>query len=193
MKIQFFKSQAAFRKWLASHGSKESEIEVGFYKVGSGKEGLTYKQAVDEALCAGWIDGVRHAIDAVSYRQRFTPRQRSSTWSQVNLKRVKELEAAELMTERGLEVLRNRDPRAQNRYSFENRDKGFSPAQRRTFLENPKAWAYYEAQPPWYRRVSAWWVISAKKEETRDRRLGTLIATSRKGDWIPGLKRPGKK
>ena len=189
MKPQFFPSPAAFRRWLGGNHAKVRELLVGFYKKDSGKGGLTYKEGVDEALCFGWIDGVRRRWDETRYTIRFTPRKARSIWSAVNRKRARELEAQGLMAAAGLAAFHGRDKRKQNQYSFENRGRGLDPVYQKTFRANRPAWAYFQAQPPWYQRTSSWWVISAKQETTRARRLAALIEQSAMEEWIGPLKR----
>ncbi|HJR45196.1 MAG TPA: YdeI/OmpD-associated family protein [Actinomycetota bacterium] len=185
-KPRFFRTEAAFRKWLEANHGRKDELWVGFYKKASGKGGLTYKQAVDQALCFGWIDGLAKTIDDNAYRQRFTPRRKTSTWSAINIKRVGELKKLGLMHPAGLKAFQERDPRKTSQYSFENAPE-FSAAQKKTFKANRKAWEFFQAQPPGYRRTATWWVVSAKKEETRDRRLSTLIEDSAAGRRIAQL------
>jgi uncharacterized protein YdeI (YjbR/CyaY-like superfamily) len=190
MKPRFFASQAAFRKWLDANHDRADELLVGFHKVDSGKGGLTYKEALDEALCTGWIDGVRRRIDDDSYSIRFTARRANSIWSQVNIRRMDELIAMNAVKPEGLRAFEARDPERTKRYSYEVRNRGLSAEYEQQFRSNQNAWSYFAAQPPWYRRTSSWWVMSAKKEETRARRLATLVELSAKGEWIPALRRP---
>lgn len=185
MKPTFFKGLPAFRAWLARHPASERELLVGFHHVGSGRGGLTYPDARDEALCFGWIDGIRRNHDATSYTIRFTPRKRDSVWSAVNLGRVRALKAEGRMQPAGLEVFDARDRKKARLYSFENRARGLDRGATKQLKANARAWAWYRAQAPWYRRTAAWWVMSAKKEETRSRRLATLIASSARGRKAP--------
>jgi uncharacterized protein YdeI (YjbR/CyaY-like superfamily) len=184
MKPRHFPSQAEFRRWLAANGAKEKELWVGFYKKASGKGGMDYRQALDEALCAGWIDGVRKGVDAESYVQRFSPRTKTSIWSAVNLKRIKELIAAGRVTKAGLQVYESRDPKRAGLYSYENRPKAFDAAAERAFKANKDAWAFFDAQPPGYRKLCVFFVMEGKKEETRTRRLERLIKVSSEGKRI---------
>jgi uncharacterized protein YdeI (YjbR/CyaY-like superfamily) len=179
----FFKSGVAWRKWLEKNYDKATERVVGFHKVGSGNSGITRKEALDEALCFGWIDGVTRGGDT-TWQVRFSPRQKKSIWSQVNIKRVGELTAEGRMHPAGVAAFEARDPARQNRYSGENRNVAFSAEQERTFRANKKAWENFSAMPPSYRRPATWWVVSAKREETRARRLATLIADSLAGRRI---------
>jgi uncharacterized protein YdeI (YjbR/CyaY-like superfamily) len=184
MKPRHFTSRNEFRRWLGANGTKEKEIWVGFYKKSSGKGGMNYKDALDEALCAGWIDGVRKGFDAESYVQRFSPRTKTSVWSVVNLKRIKELIAAGRVTKVGRDVYENRDPKRSGLYSYENRPKVFDAAVERAFKANREAWAFFNAQPPGYRKLCVFFVMEAKKEETRARRLERLMKVSSEGKRI---------
>ena len=162
---------------------------VGFHKKSSGNPSVTYPKAVDEALCFGWIDGVRKSVNTDSYRVRFTPRKPKSQWSAVNIRRARQLVDSGRMQAAGLKAFEG--AAAQSRaYSYEQRSAAqFSGAEDREFRANQKAWAFFQAQPPWYRRISTFWVISAKQEETRQRRLATLIADSGQGKTIAPLTR----
>lgn len=186
--LTFFKTQAAFRRWLEKRHDKASELWVGFYKVDSGKGGITYKQALDEALCFGWIDGVRKSIDDTQWTIRFTPRKPASIWSQVNIKRVDELIVLGAMAPSGLAAFGKRDAKRTMRYSFENRPQMLPPAQRTRFEKNARAWTFFQAQPPSYQRMMIWWIVSAVKEETRNKRLDLLIANSAAARRIEPMK-----
>ena len=183
----FFKNAAAFRAWLETRHASGTEVWLGFYKAASGKRGISYKEAVDEALCFGWIDGVRRSLDDASYVQRFTPRAAKSYWSAVNTKRAHELIAEGRMHPAGQAAFDRRDAGATARYSFERETAELSPADLARFKRNAKAWAYYQAEAPWYRRVTVHWVVSAKREETRQRRLATLIQDSAAGRRSRGV------
>ena len=184
-------SPAEFRRWLEVNHARADELWVGFHKKGSGTPSITWPEAVEEALCFGWIDGVRKSVDAARYTIRFTPRRRGSIWSAINLANVRRLIEAGRMRPAGMKVYEARDPAKSSRYSFENR-RGLGPDDERTFQRNAGAWAFFQAQPPHYRRTTGWWVVSAKKEETRRRRLASLIDCSARGVWIAGfLSRPG--
>jgi uncharacterized protein YdeI (YjbR/CyaY-like superfamily) len=178
VKPRFFKTSAEFRSWLAKHRSAASELWVGFYKKDSGKGGITYSEALDEALCFGWIDGVRKSVDAESYTIRFSPRQPKSIWSAVNTRRVAALTKAGSMDPSGLEVFRNRDPGRTLLYSYERERAEFTGLWLERFRSNTTAWRFFDAQPPSYKRTVTFWVMSAKKEETRSKRLDALIAES---------------
>jgi uncharacterized protein YdeI (YjbR/CyaY-like superfamily) len=181
MKPRYFKSQADFRRWLEAHHAADRELLVGFYKKDAGRSGISYKEAVDEALCFGWIDGIKKRVDESSYTHRFTQRQASSTWSAINIKRAKELRALGLMAGAGLKAFEGRDPKKEQLYSFENRPAAFDAVTERAFKANAKAWTFFGAQPPGYQRLVTFWVMSAKQHETRLRRLGALMKSSSEG------------
>jgi uncharacterized protein YdeI (YjbR/CyaY-like superfamily) len=188
----FFATPDEFRAWLEAHHETESELLVGFHKKGSGRPSITWPQSVDQALCFGWIDGVRRSIDADSYSIRFTPRQARSTWSAVNVKRVGELTAEGLMQPAGLAAFERRTDDRTGIYSHERRKEAkLEPEQERAFKADEQAWAWFQAQPPWYRRTATHWVVSAKREATRQRRLEQLIADSAAGRTVAPLTRPG--
>ncbi len=171
----FFKTQKDFRSWFEKYHAKADELLVGFYKKSSGKPSITWPESVDEALSFGWIDGIRRNIDEKCYSIRFTPRKKTSIWSAVNTKRANELIALGLMSPAGLKTFEARDEKRSKLYSYENKDKKLGPAFEKKFKQNKKAWEYFQSQAPWYRRTSTHWVISAKQEATRLRRLETLI------------------
>jgi uncharacterized protein YdeI (YjbR/CyaY-like superfamily) len=178
-KIKFFKSQTEFRTWLEKNHARTPELWLGFYKRTSGKAGITFRQALDEALCWGWIDGVRKRLNDVSYTNRFTPRQPKSNWSLVNIERAHELMKRGLMRPAGLNAFDKRDEEKARRYSYEQESPKFDPAYERRFRANKRAWKFFHSQPAGYRRAATWWVMSAKREETRLRRLATLIEDSK--------------
>jgi uncharacterized protein YdeI (YjbR/CyaY-like superfamily) len=191
MKPRFFASPDLFRNWLAEHGGDSQELLVGFYKKGSRLPSVTWPEAVDVALCFGWIDGVRRSLGDSSYTIRFTPRKPTSTWSAVNIKRVEELTQAGLMQPSGLTAFQQRKQEKSKIYSYEQKQAArLSRAHERRFRANKKAWEFFQRQPPWYRRVATFWVISAKKEETRQSRLARLIEDSEQGRTIRPLTRP---
>jgi uncharacterized protein YdeI (YjbR/CyaY-like superfamily) len=192
MKIKFFKSPSEFRKWLEANHDKSQELWIGFYKKGSGKPSITWPEAVDQLLCFGWIDGVRKSVDDISYTIRATPRKPRSVWSTINLKRAQELIKMGLMHPAGLQVFQSRDPKKSGLYSFEQRPQQLEAKYEKQLRANKKAWEFFQAQPPWYQRTASFWVISAKKEETRLKRLTTLIEDSAQGRSIAPLKRPNR-
>jgi uncharacterized protein YdeI (YjbR/CyaY-like superfamily) len=178
----FFATPAQFRSWLRKHHTSATELWVGFHKKDSGKPSITWPESVDEALCFGWIDGVRKSLGDTSYTIRFTPRKKSSKWSDVNRKRVQELIDEGRMQPAGLRAFEARDPEKDSGYAYEQRKNAkFSVEQLAKFRANKRAWAHFEAEAPGYRHLFTWWVISAKREETRDRRLEKLIADCAKG------------
>jgi uncharacterized protein YdeI (YjbR/CyaY-like superfamily) len=190
MRPLYFAAPADWREWLSRNHETCPELWVGFYKKGSGRASITWPESVDQALCFGWIDGVRKSIDEDRYVIRFTPRRPASAWSAVNLKRVAELKRAGLMQPAGLAAFARKAAAKSRIYSYEQRETAsLGPAYEKLFREQPKAWQYFGSQPPGYRRLCAFWVISAKKEETRLRRLKALITDSAKGRRIPGLAR----
>jgi uncharacterized protein YdeI (YjbR/CyaY-like superfamily) len=176
VKRTFFASQAAFRAWLQKHHASKDELLIGFYKKASGKGGLVYKQALDEALCFGWIDGKVRGVDEHCYEQRFTPRRKGSHWSRVNIKRFGELQQLGLVTPAGVAAFEKRDESQTIDYSYEMRAAKFSTAFLEAFKANPKAWAFFQSWPPGRRRQSTFAVMSAKQEETRQRRFAGLLA-----------------
>jgi len=190
MDVRHFDGAAAFRGWLEANGGSAAEIWVGFYRKDSGRGGLSYPEAVDEALCFGWIDGIRRKIDGESYANRFTPRRKGSAWSRVNIARVGELEAAGRMAPAGLAAFAARTDGNSGVYSFEQREAGLSPEYEARLAEDAAARAFWERQPPSYRRIAGWWVMSAKREDTRERRLATLTNDCREGRRIALLRRP---
>jgi len=186
LKPTFFPTPAKWRAWLAKHHAKEQELLVGFYKRDSGKPSITWPESVDQALCFGWIDGIRRSLGAESYTIRFTPRRRGSIWSNVNTKRATELVALGLMMPAGLAAFEKRRAYKSGIYSYEERPVDIPEPYAGHFRKNKAAWRFHQAQPPGYRKVTAWWIVSAKKEETRQKRLETLIAHSAKGELLPG-------
>jgi uncharacterized protein YdeI (YjbR/CyaY-like superfamily) len=188
----FFASAVEWRAWLEKHHDSETEIILGLVKVGSGLVGIGYREALDEALCCGWIDGVRRSIDDKRWTIRFTPRRKGSIWSQVNRKRVAELTREGRMAEAGLRVFNNRDRSKQESYSYENQA-AFDSAEEKIFRANKPAWEHFSAMPKSYRHPAIWWVVSAKRPETRELRLTTLIEDSAAGRKIKPLRRPGER
>jgi uncharacterized protein YdeI (YjbR/CyaY-like superfamily) len=193
IKPAFFASPAGFRAWLEEHHDKSQELWVGYFKKATGKPSITWPESVDEALCFGWIDGLRKRVDEASYMIRFTPRKATSIWSAVNIKRVEELTAQERMHPAGLKAFEHRTAEKSGTYAYEQREAAkLDTAQEQQFRANPPAWAFFQAQAAWYRNAATWWVISAKKEATRQKRLATLIEDSAQGRTIGPLTRPGK-
>jgi len=193
MEPTFFSTQADLRKWFLQNHDTAKELYLGLYKVSANIPSVTYKQAVDEALCFGWIDSVVRRIDDQRRMQRFTPRKPKSIWSQVNIKRVAELKKLGLMHEAGLRTFKNRDEKMQNKYSFEQAEVKFTPSQLKQFKANKKAWENFQSMPPSYIKPATWWVIGAKQEATKEKRLGELIQHSAKGLKVKHLRRPTDK
>jgi uncharacterized protein YdeI (YjbR/CyaY-like superfamily) len=194
MKPKFFPSPAAWHAWLEQHHEKHDELWVGFHKVGSGKPSITWPEAVDGALCFGWIDGVRKSLDESSYVIRFTPRRSKSIWSAVNSKRIAELSTLGLMRPAGVRAFERRTGDRSEIYAYEQRmGAELSGAYEKHFRARKKAWKFFRAQPPWYQRTASWWVISAKKEETRLKRLAQVIEDSEHERTIRELRRPASK
>ena len=180
--IRFFATPGDFRKWLKTHHGSAGELWVGFYKKDSGRPSITWPESVDEALCVGWIDGLRKTIDAESYKIRFTPRKKTSNWSAVNIGRVKELTKLGRMRSAGLKAFELRKEEKSGIYAYENRKSAvLGKAEEKQFRAWPKAWDFFQLQPAGYRKLMTWWVISAKKGETRQKRLEKLIAASEAG------------
>ncbi len=186
--IKFFKSQEALRKWFEKNHSKKDELWIGYFKKSSDKQSVTYAQAVDEALCFGWIDGIRKGIDDEKFCQRFTPRRLKSIWSAVNIKKLSELTKQGLMHEAGLNTFNNRDEKQAGLYSFEQTEIIMPAVYLKKLKANKKAWAYFSNIPPGYQKTVTWWVISAKQEETKLRRLDALIKDSESGRKIGPMK-----
>jgi uncharacterized protein YdeI (YjbR/CyaY-like superfamily) len=190
MKPVFFDSPAAFRRWLEKHHATSQELYVGYYKKHTGKPSLTWPQSVDEALCFGWIDGIRRSWDEEGYLIRFTPRRKQSIWSKINLKRVLELIEEGRMAPAGLAVYQARNPEKTSKYSFEQRETAkLPPSLEKQLRANRKAWAFFQAQPPGYRRLISFYVVSAKQDETRQRRLERLIEDSAAGRRVGQFER----
>ncbi len=187
MKPRSFATAEAFRAWLEAHHASVKELLIRLYKSHARGEGMTYRQALDESLCYGWIDGVRRRHDERSFVQRFTPRRAKSFWSQVNIKRYRELEAEGRVAAPGRAAFAARDRKTKGKYSFESKPKALAPAYLRTIRAQPKAWEFFQGCPPWYRRLCAFFVMSAKKPETRAARLDRLIAASSRGVAISPL------
>ena len=186
-KILFFPTQSHLREWFEKNHNKVEELWVGYYKKGTGKPSITWPESVDEALCFGWIDGIRKSIDEESYKIRFTPRRKRSIWSAVNTKRIKELIKLGLVKPSGIDVFNKRDEKKTNLYSFEQKKAKFPAEFEKKLKANKKAWNYFQKLPSYAKRVSTWWIISAKKEETKLNRLAVLIKCSEEERKIPGL------
>jgi len=190
----FFASPEEFYAWLEEHHETESEVYVGYYKKHTGRPSLTWSEAVDQALCFGWIDGRLNRIDEERHMQRFTPRRPKSNWSKVNIQKVAKLKEAGLMRPAGLRAFEARSDARSGVYSFEQRDQvKLTPEFERRLRADAAAWEHWQARPPSYRKAATFWVMSAKREETRDRRLGQLIECSAQGRPVPPLTPPDKR
>jgi len=186
----FFETPEAWRGWLAEHHASAAEVLVGFYKRGSKRRSITWPESVDQALCFGWIDGVRRSLDAERYTIRFSPRKARSVWSSVNIKRMGELLKLDLVHPAGRAAFDARDAKRSSIYSYEARvTAAFDAEAERRFRSNAKAWSFFSGEAPWYRRTATHWVTSAKREATRRARLETLITHSAAGRRIPLLAR----
>jgi uncharacterized protein YdeI (YjbR/CyaY-like superfamily) len=181
MKSKFFTTPAQFREWLEKNHDSATELMIGIHKKSSGKKSITYHEALDEALCFGWIDGVRRRLNETSYEQRFTPRKAKSIWSLVNVNHVERLKKEGRMRPAGLSAYERRDPKRTGIYAFETDPKAFSPVYEKRFRSNKSAWKFWEDHPPYLKKVCVHWVMSAKKEETQLRRLQHLIESCAKG------------
>jgi uncharacterized protein YdeI (YjbR/CyaY-like superfamily) len=180
-KPTFFKTPADFRKWLAKHHNAAAELWVGFYKKDSGKASITWPESVDEALCVGWIDGVRKRVDEDSYKIRFSPRRPRSVWSSVNIKRMSELVKEGRMRPAGEEAFARRLENRSGIYAYEQRPAELPDPYAKRLKQNKAAWKFFQSQPPYYRKLATWWIVSAKQEETRQKRLEKLIEVSAEG------------
>jgi uncharacterized protein YdeI (YjbR/CyaY-like superfamily) len=184
MKPKFFSTPADFRAWLERNHASASELLIGFHKKSSGKKSITYPEALDEALCFGWIDGVRRKLNETSYVQRFTPRKPNSIWSLINVRHIERLTKEGRMHASGLAAYARRDPKRTGVYSFENRPRELSAAYEKRFRQHKTAWEFFQAQPAYYKRLLIFRIMSAKKEETQIRRLEQLIEISAKGQRL---------
>jgi uncharacterized protein YdeI (YjbR/CyaY-like superfamily) len=183
LEAKFFRDAATFRRWLEKYHDRKDELWMGYYKKGSGKGGLTYMDALDEALCFGWIDGITKSIDDERYSQRWTPRRPTSIWSERNIDKVKKLTAD------GLAAFQQRSAEKSGVYSFEQEKVELTPEFELRLRSRKHAAAFFDRQPPWYRRTAIWWVISAKKPETRERRFEELLRASTAETWVGPLQR----
>ena len=189
MKIRFFRTPADLEKWFERRHQTDRELWVGYYKRSSGKPSITWPESVDEALCFGWIDGLRKGVDAVSYVIRFSPRRRTSIWSSVNMKRVRELTRHGRMRPAGLEAFAARKENRVGIYSYEQRSATLVEPYATRLKANRAAWKFFQAQPPSYQKAMNWWVVSAKREATRLARLKQLREDSARGRRIGQLTR----
>ena len=182
----FFETEAEFRRWLEANHEKAGELLVGFHKKGSGLPSIDWPQARDQALCFGWIDGIRRSLGERDYTIRFRPRRKGSIWSNVNVARFEALKSDGLMTEAGVRAFEENKGRS-GVYAYENAVKELNAAETAQFRSNKAAWTDWEKRPPGYRRIILHWIASAKKPETRARRLATLIEDSAAGRKVGGV------
>ena len=190
---KFFKTQAAFRKWLEKYHESKDELIVGYYKKATGKPSMTWDESVDEGLCFGWIDGIRRRIDDEAYSIRFTPRRPTSHWSDKNIKRIKELIDLGLVQPAGLQAFKHRRESNSRKAAHEQKKVKLSKEYEAQIKANTAAWADWQQRPAGYRKQTSWWIMSAKQEVTRQRRLGILIDSSTKGEVVPPLRYGVKK
>lgn len=191
--VAVFLSQAAFRKWLEANHDSAPDVWVGYYRKASGKTAMTYPEAVEEALCFGWIDGLTYRIDDEVHANRFTPRRKGSGWSGPNIAKIAELKKAGRMHAAGLRAFEERDRRKDQPYLRDNPlRQALPPELERQIQGTPAAWAYWQARPPGYRRQAAFWILSAKQDATRNRRLAALIEDSANGVPIKPLRTRGE-
>ena len=183
--VRFFATPADLRAWFEANHETAGELWLGYHLKRSGRPSVTWQEVVDQELCFGWIDSVRYPLGDDTSAQRITPRRKGSVWSAVNIKRFLELEAMGLVHPNGRAAFDRRDETRSRIYAYENRSSGFDEATEAAFRKHARAWRFFEAQAPWYRRNAAYWVMSAKRDETRVRRLEQLIACSSKGDRLP--------
>lgn len=188
-----FATPEALRAWFEKHGAAEKELWIKYYKVGSSRTSVRYQEALDEALCVGWIDGLARSIDDESYMQRWTPRKKGSYWSKVNVGKAERLIAAGRMKPAGLAAFQARDPAKAEKYSFEQMPRDLPPKMASAMKANARAWAFWQEQPASYRKMVVAYLTSAKKEETTQRRLAHVIAHSARGERIPQFVSPAKR
>jgi uncharacterized protein YdeI (YjbR/CyaY-like superfamily) len=189
MNPTFFAKPADLRRWFEKNHENAEELWVGFHKKATARPSITWPESVDEALCFGWIDGIRKSVDADAYMTRFTPRRARSLWSAKNIARMQELIELGRVKPMGLAAFAKRDEARSRAYSFEQSDVTLGAELEARLRANRKAWTFFQAQPPFYRRAATWWVISAKREDTRLRRLETLIRDSAAGQRIGPMRR----
>jgi uncharacterized protein YdeI (YjbR/CyaY-like superfamily) len=185
--VVHFSSPDVFRVWLEKNHASATELWLGFYKTSAKRRGITYSEALDEALCFGWIDGVRYSVDAESYKIRFTPRKAKSIWSLVNVRRVEALLKAKKMAQPGIKAFEAREKHRTGIYAFEQKRPGLSAKYKKLLRANQRAWEFFAKQAPWYQRTAGYWVSSAKQEETRARRLAKLMQVSAAGRRLDQL------
>lgn len=186
-KIKYFTTQQSLRKWLEQNHLKADHLWIGFYKKSSGKKTISYDEALTEALCFGWIDGIRQANDEISYTTRFTPRRKGSIWSAVNIGKIKELIQSGIVADAGLKAFNALDPKKTNLYSSEHNNLELPSGYLKKFKANKTAWQWFSKMPNGYKRAAIWWIISAKQDATKEKRMNTLISDSEAGRKIKPL------
>lgn len=189
MEVLFFENPTAFREWLSQNHDKEQELWVGYYKKATQKPSMTWSESVDQAICFGWIDGIRKTVDEGSYKIRFTPRRPNSIWSNVNIKKVEELTKQGLMMPTGLAAYEKWKEKNSRGYSYEQKNATLAPEYLAQIKAHPQAWAFFENLSPSYKKTSIWWIMSAKRKDTQLRRLKILIDSSTQGLKIPALRK----
>ncbi|MCR9289706.1 MAG: YdeI/OmpD-associated family protein [Bacteroidetes bacterium] len=187
--VEFFATPTDFKKWLHENHNKASELWVGYYKKATKIPSMTWSESVDQALCYGWIDGIRKSVDEKSYKIRFTPRRPTSTWSAVNIQKIKELTEKGLMQPTGILAWEKRKERKSEIYAYEQKKLKLDEKYEAIIRGNEKAWVYFESLSPYYKKASVWYVMSAKREETRMKRLNILIESSEQGVKLPNMRR----
>jgi len=191
--VIFFETSAQLRAWFEANHGTATELWLGYHRKSTGRPSVTWQEVVDQELCFGWIDSVRYPLDDGRSAQRITPRRKRSVWSAVNIKRFEELERQGLVYPAGRAAFAARDAARSAIYAYENRSRGLDPDRDREFRRHKTAWKFFAAQAPWYRRNAVYWVMSAKREETRQRRLAALIEVSHRGERLPQYRaRPGR-
>ena len=191
--VIFFETPAQLRVWFGANHDTATELWLGYHRKRTGRPSVTWQDVVDVELCFGWIDSVRYSLDADRSAQRITPRRKASIWSAINIKRFKELEKLGLVHPSGRAAFERRDEARSRIYSYESRSRGFDDAHEAVFRKHTAAWKFFESQPPSYRRTAAFWVMSAKQEETRARRLEKLVEHSARGERVPPLISPSRR
>ena len=182
--VRFFETSADLRKWFRANHKTSDELWVGFYRKDSGRRSITWPEAVDEALCVGWIDGIRQKIDAISYTNRFTPRRPGSTWSAVNIARVEALTGEKRMRPPGLAAFAERKTYKSGIYSYEQRPQTLPEPYAGLLRKHARAWTFFEAQPPGYRKLATWFIVSAKQDATRLQRFKRLRDACARGERL---------
>src|SRR6266576_2669437 len=191
--VQFFATAAELRAWFEANHGTAMDLWIGYHRKRTGRPSVTWQDAVDQELCFGWIDSVRYSLSNDTTAQRLTPRRKGSVWSAINIKRFGELDALGLVHPNGRAAFERRDEARSRIYSYENRSRGFDAATEAAFRKHKRAWEFFEAQAPSYRKTAAFWVMSAKQEETRKRRLARLIEHSQKGERVPQFVSPSRR